>query len=110
MSGTGGDGGAFGGSGGNYDFDCSRVSTKTNIVSPDPVVVSSLRIGDLLDVQLRSATGPVIAVTNAGEVAGSLFVINLGALIACIINGHEFTAKILSINGGNVQVLISNKL
>ena len=110
MSGNGGDdgGGGFGGGGGTPSFDCSRVSIKTNITSPNPVVLVSVRKDDVLRVGLQTATGPLVAITDTNEILGPIFTRDPASLIDCINQGYNYQAKILSINGGDVQILITN--
>ena len=108
MSGNGDSGGNYGG-GSTTAFDCSKVSIKTNIISPNPIVLDSLNVGDYLDVVLQTTTGPLLAVTTTGEILGSIFTIDPASIISCINEGFSYQAQILKIDGGNVEVLITNK-
>lgn len=110
MSGPGGgDGGDFGGGGGPSTFDCSKVSIKTNVISPDPAVLATISTKVTLNIALRTATGPLLALTSAGKLLGSVFTKDPTSLIKCINDGYEYKATILSITGGDVQILITNK-
>jgi len=111
MSGPGNGGGNdFGGGGGGLpSFDCAKVSIKTNVISPDPTVLSTLVAGNLLDISLSTATGPLIAVTRSGNVLGAVFTKDPASLISCINGGYVYKATILSISGGDVQILITNR-
>jgi hypothetical protein len=105
MSGSGG-GSSYGG-GGMSDFDCNNVYISTTVVSPDQVVLQTVKAGDILQVSLQSATGPVVVIANIGNVLGSIFHMDLAALIQCITDGNAYKALIQSITGGKVQVLIT---
>lgn len=101
------------GSSGGYSFEtgavqqnCADLIIRTQLASPDPAVLADLRVGDILTVRLLSATGPLQAVTHDGNIAGAILTSDPGLLINCINNGHEYMAKILSINGGDCQVSI----
>jgi hypothetical protein len=111
MSGPGSSGGGggtgFGGGRGGSSVDCQDISIKTSIVSPDPPVLATLSKGDLLAVTLRSATGPLIATTKRGKILGAVFTINPTLLIDCINQGFSYQAEILSISGGDCEVLIT---
>lgn len=107
MSGSGG-GGSFGG-GGMSDFDCNNVYINTTIMSPDPTVLATVSQGDILVVSLRSATGPLVAVTDVGGVLGTIATMELASLIKCISDGNAYKAKITEIIGGKVQILISRQ-
>lgn len=107
--GNGSDGGNFGGGGGTPPFNCTNVSIKTNIISPDPNVLKTIHSGDILQVSLQTATGPLIAVTAKGKTLGAIFIKDPTSLIACINNGNSYKAEILNISGGDVQILITNR-
>lgn len=110
MSGpNNGDGGNFGGGGGTPAFDCTRVSIKTNIISPNATVIATVIVGDILEIQLQTVTGPLIAVTNSGGILGSVFTKDPTLLIKCINDGNLYKCSILSISGGDVQILITNR-
>ncbi len=110
MSGSNsGGGGNLGGGGGVPAQDCNDVSIKTNITSPNPAILKTLKVGDYLDIELLSATGPLVAKTIKGKILGSVFVTNPKLLIDCISKGYSYHAKILKIDGGDCQILITSK-
>lgn len=110
MSGPSGGGGSDFGSGGNLPtFDCLKVSIKTNIVSPDPIVLATIAVKEALDVSLRTAAGPLVALTNSGAILGSIFTKDPAQLINCINEGYTYKAVVLKITGGDVEILITNK-
>ncbi len=89
--------------------DCTTLSIRTHIASPNPAVISKLKIGDILEVVLTPPTGPVQVITSKKDIAGSLLPPDIAQLIQCIVDGHSYKAKVIEINGGNCQVLISHK-
>lgn len=107
MSGGGNGGGNEFGSNDTTSVDCQKISIKTSIVSPNPTVLSTVAVGDDLGVQLRSATGPLVAVTSGGNILGSIFTTNPSLLITCINQGYSYVAHVLSISGADCQVLIT---
>lgn len=105
---AGGSLGGGGGSGGGGGDDPCAISHPAPINSPNPVVVSRLSIGDLLDVVL-TGTLPrrVLEVWRpAGGTAGSLTHRGHLALIRCIETGNRYQAEVIQITGGAVIVQI----
>lgn len=85
--------------------DCSNVSFTTALASPNPLVVSGLVIGELLDV--NKDTDNSLRVYNLnGELAGALLTAHRDKIIECIDNGFEFMAIVKSIKGANCTVLV----
>lgn len=107
MSGNNGGGGNFGGGGGGASVSCQDISIKTSIISPDPAILAIINVDDILNISLRTNTGPLIATTNAGQILGAIFTTNPTLLIDCINQGYSYQATILSISGGDCQVLIT---
>lgn len=89
-------------------IDCAKFTIKTHIASPIPSVISTLAIGDILNVVLAPPRGPVQLITKDGTVAGALLSIEINTLIECINDGHSFIAKVIENKGGNCQVLIKH--
>lgn len=102
---VGGGGGVNGG--GN---DCANVLQSTILNSPNPLVINTLHIGDVLRIVLLSSTGPLVVQTNSGQTAGSITSASLHRLIECINNGFHFIAIVVEIDGGRctVEVRSSN--
>lgn len=105
MSGSGGGSGYIP----SGPTDCEKLSIKTQLASPIATVISKLKVGEILDVQLIPPRGPVQVVTSAGDVAGAILPPDLAQLIECISDSHEYQAKVLDIKGGNCQILITHK-
>jgi hypothetical protein len=99
MSGSGG--GGYGGP--------TRSSTDCNIVervplnSPQASVVSTLKPGDRLDVELRES---VLVAVYKGTVAGALTPQSLLDLIDCIGKGRHYVANVLQLRGAFCEVEI----
>ena len=109
MSGSGGSSGNLGGGGGIPVVDCKDISIKTNVISPDPSVLRTVKVGDFLNIELQSATGPLIAVTIKLEILGSIFTTNPRVLIDCIIDGYKYQGRILKLDGADCQIIITSK-
>jgi hypothetical protein len=109
MSGPG-NGGEGGFSGGGAPFiDCTKVSIKTNVISPNPAVLGKLSVGADLNITLQTPSGPLLAITKANEILGTVFTTDPTLLIQCINNGYTYKATILDITGGDVQIIVLNK-
>ncbi len=104
MSGSPGGGGG-GGPITPSGTDCSRLIIRTPLSSPKPKVVAKLKKGDQLEVVAQSAAGPAIVQTKKGEEAGSI-TSRLAELLRCIEEGYSYTATVISITGGIVEVEI----
>ena len=108
MSGSGGGGGLGGGGGmaASASVSCDRLIFRTPLNSPVPAVVSTLHTGDRLDVVAQTDTGPVFVQDSAGQIAGSITSTQLLDLLTCLANGFQYSAVVLAVSGGNVQVEI----
>ena len=111
MSGSGSSGGGanFGGGGGIPIIECEKISIKTNITSPDPDVLKQIKVGDVLDIELQTASGPLVAITSDHKIVGAVFVTNPKMLIDCINRGFEYHARVILKEGGDCQILIVSK-
>jgi hypothetical protein len=87
--------------------DC-KFDIITNIASPIPAIVSTLKVGEILDVVLQAARGPVALITSSGQQAGGVLFDDIAELIQCLSQGNEYKAKVIEKKGGNVQVRIKN--
>jgi hypothetical protein len=110
MSG-GGSGASYYDTSGGAGFDCSTLVERTYLNSPVAAVVSSLMVGDVLDVQLQtgSPAPSLLAVHSSGATAGSLTPPRLPQIIDCIQQGFTYVAVVQQINGGQVTVEIRAK-
>ena len=102
---TDGSGGGGGGGGGGAD-PCDIVET-VPLNSPQPAVVATLNIGDVLDVVLvTTGPRPVLEVQRTGQRAGALTHRNHLRLINCITNGRTYRAVVVRKSGGAVEVRV----
>jgi len=105
MSGPGSD--SDGGGGGiEDDVSCDALHFRTSLNSPDPTVVGTLAKGDVLKLEQRNVNGPLLAVTNASKIAGSVAGVLLINLLRCMGAGHKYNATVLNVTGGNIEVEI----
>lgn len=96
-----------GGGGGGSSDPCDIVQTAA-LNSPKPTVVSTLNVGDVLDVVLGgSSARPILEVhTPAGSVAGSLTHRGHVEIIDCIAAGNTYEAVVVQKSGGIVTVRV----
>ena len=107
MSGSGGGGG--GGGGGSEPSACETLRFDAQLVSTQPGVVATLKVGDVLDVALSVLKGQsIVQVLKSGQVAGGLTGLDANRLRVCIEEGHDFIATVLTVNGGQVRVRIEH--
>lgn len=108
MSGSGG-----GGGGGGFDSPgttCGDLEFDTQLSSPKPAVVVQLNVNDLLEVVTQVVAGATVVVAlYKGQVAGGLASPLVQRLRECIEAGTPFTARVLSVNSGQVRVHVEAK-
>jgi hypothetical protein len=99
----GGSGGSQKGGGGkgkaSAAFDCRSFRATVSLRSPDPKVLANVRVGQSLRVVLGGGGRAVVAKAN-GRTAGSIVLPELDSLVACLTKGIEYSAKVLSVEGG----------
>ncbi|QSV13778.1 hypothetical protein [Photobacterium ganghwense] len=98
----------MGGSGGGYtpsgtDNKCRNINFQATLNSPQ-AVVSSLQVGEILDVVLLHGT--VTALYN-GQPVGSLTGPQIQRIINCINNGYKYIAEVIYVAGGKCTVKVS---
>jgi len=100
----------FGGGSSNLT-DCINLTGRGTIMSPDPAILPSLNVGDIVMISLRSVTGPLQALTQTGQLIGNIFLSgNLSAtFITCINEANEYKGKITSLDGGLCEIFISRR-
>lgn len=74
--------------------------------SPKPGALNSVSVDDVLPVELDQ--GAVVVVNHSGQVVGSIVEPWTADLKDCIEQGHDYEAKVLSIQGGSCEVLLRN--
>jgi len=108
MSGGGGGGG---GGGGVPDVvvACDLLKFEAQLTSPQPAVVATLTVGEVLDVALANMQGQlVVQVLKAGQPAGGLAGPDATRLRNCMNDSHQYTATVRAINGGQVRVMVAH--
>jgi hypothetical protein len=100
MSGMGGGGGG----GGTPIATCASISLKVTLNSPNAKVIRTLKKDDELSIQLKGTS--VVAVTDAGEIAGAITFAGITEFKKCLEQGHEYIAIVVQVHQGNCEVLI----
>lgn len=86
---------------------CPILTFQTPLNSVDPVVLATLSVGDVLQIEERNEV--VLALTDKGETVGSVTAVELSTLLACLTAGYGYVGQIESINGGTCIVTIKHK-
>lgn len=107
MSGSGG--GGFGGGGPGYSSPCNTLRFDSQLSSPQAAVVRTLNVNDVLLIVVVPMNGQVVVqVLSHGQPAGGLTGPEATQLRNCIDQGHNFTATVLQIVGGQVRVRVEH--
>lgn len=106
MSGHGGGGGYPTINRPTDNDSCENLVLITNVASPRADVLSSLNIGDILDVTIVSDQGPIQFLDVDGNIVGNLVSREQVRLLQCIIGGTSFVAEILQLDKGQCNVKI----
>ena len=85
---------------------CENLVINTNLANPQAQVIESLRIGDILSVQIASDQGPIQALDDDGKLAGNIISREQVRLLNCIINGTEYVAEVIALENGQCSVQI----
>lgn len=99
-------GGGGGGGGGGPDYGpCEELKFDAQLTSPQPAVVQTLSVGEILQIDIVSIKGQqILQVLKDTQPVGGLIGGDAARLRECILAGHEFNATVISINGGQVRV------
>lgn len=107
MSGSSGGGG--GGGVPDNPPSCDALRFTALVSSPQPVAVASLKVGDVLDIDVAQRSGQVVVrVLKEGQLVGGLAGPDATRLRNCIDDGHSYRAEVLSINVGQVRVEVTH--
>ena len=107
MSGSGG--GGSGGGGPDYSSPCDTLRFDSQLSSPQSPVVATLNVGDVLLIVVAQMNGHVVVqVLSNGQPAGGLTGPEATRLRNCIDQGHNYTATVLQIVGGQVRVRVEH--
>jgi hypothetical protein len=110
-AGAGGTGGADGagdaGGGGLADL-CQKAYRGVRLSSPKDLVLSKLKVGDLLNLEVREQRGSLVlyAVTESKEDAGTVISTSAVQIIRCIQAGYLYFAIVKVLNGANCTLEI----
>ena len=106
MSGSGGGGG---GGGPDTYSQCDSLRFDAQLTSPQPLVVATLNVGEVLDIAVATMKGQVVVqVLKGGQLAGGLTGPDATRLRNCMDDGHQYKATVLSVNGGQVRVRVEH--
>lgn len=98
QSGGGGEGG------GATDNHCA-ITEKTILNSPNPAVVPTLTVGNILSVELETTPRKRVVVKDAaGQIAGAVTSARLLDIIQCLESGFKFEVEVLIISGGRIEL------
>jgi len=100
---------AAGGQGGGTAApeDPCNIVERTPLNSPNRTVLSTLRVGDILNVVYQP--GPpqrLVAEQSPGVIAGSITSPSMLQIIQCIQRGYTYVAEVLSIRGAICEVMV----
>jgi hypothetical protein len=98
-----------GGGGGKVPASPCNIVETTSLNSVNRTVLSKLRTGSTLRVNLLQTRRLVAETEDKGEVAGSITSPSMAQLILCIQGGTEYIAEVLSVRGGLCQIQIRPK-
>jgi len=98
MGDRGSSGGAGSGGAGGKLGDLCNLSFTTPLNGPDPAVVATINVGDVLRVDVRPGApypSVVCVVPTTGQVAGSLATaMEVADLVECHAKGHRYAARV----------------
>ena len=96
-----------GGGGTPDDDDCGRLRFQTQLASPVASVVNVLSVGAVLTIELQERSGVrvIVAVSDSGDVAGSV-VDRIHQLLRCLQSGYSYRAVVVRVLGGAVGVTV----
>lgn len=106
---SGSDGGGVGGGGFDYDLPCDNLRFEAQLTSPQPAVVTTLVVAEVLDIVINTMNDQVVLqVLKNGQVAGGLAGPDATRLRNCIEQDHQYKATVRLVNSGQVRVLIEH--
>ena len=99
MSGSGNSSIGFGGENGGGEDPCQSLRLDRLLDAPVHGVAETLRVGDVLALELQEGPPPVVALNApSGSLAGS--VVPTVRLLECLRQGVPFEARVTATNGG----------
>lgn len=105
-----------GGGGGGGDWiptnndSCEKLTEVLPLNSPNPAVLRQLKLGDILDIESRTAGSSVAVVALfKGTVAGTITSAIFQRIAECIEGGFEYVAVVLELQGAVCKVRVRLK-
>lgn len=86
--------------------NCETLVIDTQVVSPRAGVISSIVVGDLLDVALDQS-GATVVVLHNGVIAGGLMAPAVPRLRRCVELGTRYVARVVARQDALVRVRVS---
>jgi hypothetical protein len=106
MSGSSGGGGIPSINRPNENEICEDLVINTNLASPQALIVNNLNEGDILSIHAITDQGPIQALDENGQVAGTIISREQVRLLNCINKGTQYEAEVISVGNGQCQVQI----
>lgn len=105
MSGGDSTGGTWGG---DEFLDCASIFEKCILNSPKEAVLAKLSSGDVLRIELVEfdSKKSLVAMTTAGEIAGSITSASLAKIKKCMEKGTFYTGIVEDVEGGKCTIFI----
>lgn len=90
----------------NENEICEDLVINTNLASPQALVINNLNEGDLLSIHAITDQGPIQALDENGQIAGTIISREQVRLLNCINMGTQYEAEVTSVGNGQCQVQI----
>jgi len=90
----------------NEELLCEDISFSTKLATPNPEVLFTLKIGDLLEILSEPPSG-LRAYTKDGELAGSLLTTFRNKLVTCLAQKHRYIGKVTKLSGGSCEIYVT---
>ncbi|MCM2310917.1 MAG: hypothetical protein NDI84_05885 [Steroidobacteraceae bacterium] len=103
--------GSSGGGIGGHDesIECDLLGFEAQLTSPQPAAVAKLRVGDVLEIAVATMRGQVVVQALKDDtLVGGLTGPDATKLRNCIGEGHQYSATVQNVNGGQVRVRVSH--
>ena len=86
-----------------------RIVETTVLELPNRTTLSTVSVGDLLKIELRSAPNRLVAMAKIGSAAGSINSPLTQEITQCILEGHQFVAEVLQLRGTTCKVRVRRR-
>ena len=99
-----------GGAEGDIDEDGCDLSELTILSSPNQAVIETLTVDNVLTIELiEQIPQRLVAKTGDNMIAGTITSKKMPTIAACIREGFQYVAVVLSIDGGRVEVRVQRQ-